>query len=193
MGEKIGYARCSTEGQDLAAQKQALIDMGVASDRIYLDHGLTGRTMDRPGLAQALAAVRAGDTLVVVKLDRLARSVLDARAIADTLVSKGVTLMIGRDTYDPQSAMGRMFFNIIAVFAEFESDLIRERTKAGMAIAKAKGRLKGKQPSLSKIQQRELLRMYQSGEYTSAELADMFKVGRSTIYRTLKLLRSSKT
>ena len=81
----IGYARCSTDRQDLAAQRQALLDLGVAEDRIYTDHGLTGTSRARPGLDQALAAVREDDTLVVPKLDRLARSVPDARAIADRL------------------------------------------------------------------------------------------------------------
>ena len=81
----IGYARCSTDRQDLAAQRQALPELGVVEDRIYTDHGLTGTTRARPGLDQALAAVREGDTLVVPKLDRLARSVPDSRAIADRL------------------------------------------------------------------------------------------------------------
>ena len=81
----IGYARCSTDKQDLSAQQCALIELGVAPDRIYTDHGLTGTNRSRPGLDQALAAVRCGDTLVVSKLDRLARSVPDARDIADSL------------------------------------------------------------------------------------------------------------
>ena len=80
-GMLIGYARCSTERQDLSAQRRVLSELGVADDRVYLDHGLTGRNRSRPGLTQALAALREGDTLVVPKLDRLARSVPDARAI----------------------------------------------------------------------------------------------------------------
>lgn len=86
---RIGYARCSTDTQDLAAQRAALLALGVAEDRIYTDHGLTGTNRQRPGLDQALAAVREGDTLVVPKLDRLARSVPDARAIADELEKRG--------------------------------------------------------------------------------------------------------
>ena len=81
---RIGYARCSTHGQDLAAQREALVALGVAEARIHTDHGLTGTGRARPGLGQALAAVRAGDTLVVPKLDRLARSAPDARAISPT-------------------------------------------------------------------------------------------------------------
>jgi len=84
----IGYARCSTDKQDLAAQRAALEKLGVAPERIYMDRGLTGANRARPGLDQALAAVRTGDTLVVPKLDRLARSVPDARAIADALVAR---------------------------------------------------------------------------------------------------------
>ena len=120
----IGYARCSTDRQEL----------GVVEDRIYTDHGLTGTNRARPGLDQALAAVRAGDTLVVPKLDRLARSVPDARAIADQLQERGVKLALGPALYDPGDPMGKMFFNILATFAEFEADLIRMRTREGMAI-----------------------------------------------------------
>lgn len=84
----IGYARCSTDEQDLTAQREALTELGVPADRIYVDHGLTGTNRVRPGLNQALAAVRKGDTLVVPKLDRLARSVPDARSIADELAAR---------------------------------------------------------------------------------------------------------
>jgi len=86
-GLLIGYARCSTDAQDLTAQRDALATLGVEPERIYVDHGLTGTNRVRPGLREALAACRAGDTLVVTKLDRLARSVPDARAIADELTA----------------------------------------------------------------------------------------------------------
>ncbi|KQB95530.1 DNA resolvase [Loktanella sp. 1ANDIMAR09] len=186
----IGYARCSTDKQDLLAQKMALMDLGVAEDRIYTDHGLTGTNRARPGLDQAIAAVREGDTLVVPKLDRLARSVPDARAIADQLEAKGVKLAIGASVYDPGDPMGKMFFNILATFAEFESDLIRMRTREGMAIARAKGKLRGKQPKLSDKQQKELCRMHGTGDYSISDLAEVFSVSRPTVYRTLKRNRS---
>ncbi|MCP3992866.1 MAG: recombinase family protein, partial [Actinomycetia bacterium] len=158
------------------------------------DHGLTGANRDRPGLAQALAAVRSGDTLVVPKLDRLARSVPDARDIGDSLAKRGVALSLGgQQIYDPNDPMGKMFFNILATFAEFELDLIRARTREGMAIAKAKGKLRGRQPKLSKKQQAELVRMYNGGEHTSSDLADIFKVSRATIYRTLKRITPTPT
>ena len=181
----IGYARCSTDRQDLAAQKEILLGLGVAPDRIYTDHGLSGTNRARPGLDQALAAVRSGDTLVVPKLDRLARSVPDARAIGDDLARRGVRLQIGSSLHDPHDPMGKLFFNILATFAEFEADLIRMRTKEGMAIARAKGRLRGKQPKLSERQQRELRRMHESGDYSISDLAELFSISRPTVYRTL--------
>jgi DNA invertase Pin-like site-specific DNA recombinase len=182
---RIGYARCSTDKQDLTAQRAILEELGVAPDRIYTDHGLTGTNRARPGLDQALAAVRAGDTLVVPKLDRLARSVPDARQIADALVERGVKLALGTSLYDPADPMGKMFFNILATFAEFEADLIRMRTREGMAIARAKGKLRGKQPKLSDKQQKELCRMHDTGDYSISDLAEIFSVSRPTIYRTL--------
>jgi DNA invertase Pin-like site-specific DNA recombinase len=164
----IGYARCSTDKQDLSAQREALTELGVAADRIYVDHGLSGTNRARPGLNQALAAVRKGDTLIVPKLDRLARSIPDARSIADELAARGVTLVLGQSRYDPADPMGKMFFNILATFAEFEADLIRLRTREGMAIARAKGKLKGKRPKLSVKQQKELLRMHETENIRSA-------------------------
>ena len=181
----IGYARCSTDKQDLAAQRAALVELGVAPNRIYVDHGLTGTNRSRPGLDQALAAVRRGDTLVVPKLDRLARSVPDARYIADALVERGVALALGHSRYNPTDPMGKMFFNILATFAEFEADLIRLRTREGMAIARAKGKLRGKQPKLSDKQQKELCRMHGTGKYSISDLAELFSVSRPTVYRTL--------
>ena len=174
----IGYARCSTDTQDLTAQRERLRELGVADNRVYLDHGLTGTNRSRPGLDQALAAVREGDTLVVPKLDR---SVPDARAIG-----RGIRLSLGGQVYDPADPMGKMFFNILATFAEFEVDLLRMRTREGMAVARAKGKLHGKQPKLSARQQRELARMATTGEYTIADLAEVFTISRATVYRSLQ-------
>lgn len=181
----IGYARCSTDKQDLAAQREALLRLGVAPDRIYTDHGFTGTNRARPGLDQALAAVRNGDTLVVPKLDRLARSVPDARAIGDSLTERGVKLQLGASLHDPADPMGKLFFNILATFAEFEADLIRMRTREGMAVARAKGKLRGKMPKLSDRQQKELRRMYDTGDYSISDLAELFSISRPTVYRTL--------
>ena len=103
---------------------------------------------------------------MVPKLDRLARSLPDARAIGDDLAGRGIKLSLGGQVYDPADPMGKMFFNILATFAEFEVDLLRMRTREGMAVARAKGKLRGKQPKLSARQQRELARMAATGDYT---------------------------
>ena len=182
----IGYARCSTDEQDLTAQRHTLKALGVPDDRVYLDHGMTGTNRDRPGLDQALAALRAGDTLVVPKLDRLARSVPDARTIGDSLAGRGIRLSLGGQIYDPNDPMGKMFFNILATFAEFEVDLLRMRTREGMAIARAKGRLRGRLPRLTARQAAELQRMHATGNYSISELAEVFNISRPTVYRTLQ-------
>ena len=183
---RVGYARVSTAGQDLAVQREALAALGVVPDRIYVDHGLTGANRDRPGLREALAACRSGDTLTVTKLDRLARSVPDARDIADELTRRGVKLQLGGSVYDPTDPVGRLLFNVLAMVAEFEADLIRSRTREGMALAKAKGRLRGKQPKLSPKQEAHLVALHRDGRHTSAELAEMFNVARSTVYRAIE-------
>ena len=187
----VGYARVSTEQQDLTAQRNGLHALGVGDDRIYVDHGLTGTNRDRPGLRLALAACRAGDTLVVTKLDRLARSLPDARDILDELTKRNVKLSLGGSIHDPTDPVGRLLFNVLAMVAEFESDLIRLRTREGMKVAKAKGRLRGKQPKLKPNQAKHLLELHDSGSYTQAELAELFGVGRSTVYRTIERMRPS--
>ena len=188
----VGYARCSTDQQDPTAQRDALLGLGVEADRIYVDHGLTGTNRDRPGLREALAACREGDTLVVTKLDRLARSLPDARAIADELTARQVRLNLGGSVYDPNDAVGRLLFNVLAMVAEFESDLIRLRTREGMKVAKAKGRLRGKQPKLNPRQEAHLVSLFEAGEHSTAELADLFRVGRSTVYRACERSRAAK-
>jgi DNA invertase Pin-like site-specific DNA recombinase len=182
----IGYARCSTLAQDLTAQRQALTALGVPPGRIYVDKGLTGRNRARPGLDQALAAVREGDVLTVTKLDRLARSVPDALDILGQLSARGVRFALGGSVYDWEDPFSRMFLSILAVIAEFEANLIRQRTREGMAIASANGTLRGKQPSLKPSQDREIRRMHDSGEYSIAAIAELFSVSRPTVYRSLE-------
>ena len=127
------------------------------------------------------------------KLDRLARSVPDARHIGDSLVARGIKLSLGGTIYDPADPLGKMFFNILATFAEFEVDLLRLRTREGMAVARAKGKLRGKQPKLTTRQQAELTRMHATGEYTIADLMEVFSVGRATVYRTLERAASVRS
>src|SRR4051795_6037320 len=103
----VGYARCSTDQQDLTAQRNGLLGLGVEAERIYVDHGLTGTNRERPGLREALATCRAGDTLVVTKLDRLALSLPDARAIADELTARQISSrLVGRSTTPPTPSVG---------------------------------------------------------------------------------------
>ena len=132
-------------------------------------------------LREALAACRAGDTLVVTKLDRLARSLPDARDIVEELTEADVKLNIGGSIHDPADPVGRLLFNVLAMIAEFESDLIRMRTREGMKIAKAKGRLRGKQPKLKPAQEAHLAELWRAGQHTSSELAELFSVARSTV------------
>jgi DNA invertase Pin-like site-specific DNA recombinase len=127
----IGYARCSTDAQDFTVQRDALTGLGVQPDRIYVDHGLTRTSRSRSGLREALAACRAGDTLVVTKLDRLARSFLDAPRHRRRTHRGDVKLSIGGSVHDPDDPVGRLLLNVLAMIAEFESDLIRMRTREG--------------------------------------------------------------
>ena len=189
-GIRIGYARVSTQEQDLAAQHEGLLALGVDPARVYVDHGLTGTNRERPGLREAMAACREGDTLVVTKLDRLARSLPDARDIVAELTGRGVRLSLGASVHDPADPVGRLLFNVLAMVAEFEADLIRARTREGMAVARAKGRLRGKQPKLTARQETHLVGLHQQGEHTVSELAELFGVGRSTVYRAVERARA---
>jgi DNA invertase Pin-like site-specific DNA recombinase len=184
-GWTLGYARVSTDGQDLTAQTDALLALGVPSDRLFTDKGMTGTKRDRPGLRSALAACRPGDTLVVTKLDRLARSLRDATDIAEELTRRGVKLNLGGSIYDPTDPVGRLLFNVLGMVAEFESDLIRARTREGMATAKVRGKLKGRKPKLSPAQERHLVALHRAGDHSIAELVELFSIGRATVYRAL--------
>ena len=166
-GILVGYARCSTDKQDLDAQREALTALGVTAGRIYLDKGLTGTSRGHPGLDQALAAVRAWRRPVVPAwtgsrgLSPMpATSVIPPRRPGRPAIGR-------RDRVRPGDPMSKMFFNMLAVFAEFEVDLLRMRTREGMAIARAKGRL-GRQPKLSARQRALLIDLQAKGEHTMA-------------------------
>jgi DNA invertase Pin-like site-specific DNA recombinase len=122
-------ARVSTSGQVLAAQRDGLAALGGDDQHVHVDHGPSGTTRARPGLREALAACRAGDVLVVTKLDLLARSLQDATDIADELTKKGVAQNLGGAVYDPTDPVGRLLFNVLGMVAEFEAedDLPHER------------------------------------------------------------------
>lgn len=188
----IGYARVSTTRQDLAAQLAGLASFGVAEDRIYTDKR-TGRSMkDRPGLTQAIAALRPGDVLVVTKLDRLARSVPDARDLVGQVYEKGAALQLGPSLHDPNDPVGKFLFNALAMVAEFEADLNRQRTMEGLAIAREQGRLRGKPPKLNERRTKKLLQEYEAGTATVAQLAEDYAVSRATVYRTIQRAKTMK-
>jgi DNA invertase Pin-like site-specific DNA recombinase len=148
-------------------------------------------------LKEALAACWEGDTLVVTKLDRLARSLRDATAIAAELTERGARLSLGGSVHDPRAPMGRLLFNVLGMVAEFEADLIRQRTREGLRVAAAKGRLKGRPPKLSPARERHLLELHaerrEDGmrKYTVGELAELFDVGRATVYRAIERSRGA--
>jgi DNA invertase Pin-like site-specific DNA recombinase len=178
----VGYARVSTEQQDLTAQRNGLHALGVGDDRIYVDHGLSGNNRDRPGLRLALAACRAGDTLVVTKLDRLARSLPNARDILDELTRRNVKLSLGGSIHDPTDPVGRLLFNVLAMVAEFESDLIRLRTREGMKVAEIVPQPDGlSRSAVSKQRQRRC---------TSARISDL-PSGREIVSTESYLLSSA--
>ncbi len=182
----IGYARVSTSlKQDPEHQARELRAMGIPDERIYLDRGYTGTNTRRPGLALALAAVREGDTLCVTKLDRLARSIRDAGDLVADLTARGALLRIGATVHDPTDPIGRLLFNVLAMVAEFEADLIRQRTRDGLETARLRGRLRGRPPKLSPARERALVAMVAEGRHTRAEVAEIFGVGRSTVARAL--------
>jgi DNA invertase Pin-like site-specific DNA recombinase len=139
----------------------------------------TGQTDTRSGQLPGFAA-------------RLARSLRDAKDIVDELTVKGVKLSIGGSVHDPTDPVGRLLFNVLAMVAEFESDLIRARTREGMQVAKAKGHLRGKQPKLSPAQQRHLMEVHEADTNSTAELAELFNVARSTVYRTVQRQLAAK-
>jgi hypothetical protein len=185
VNESIGYARCSLDEQDLTAQRGILLGLGVTEERIISITGSPAPTATAPGSTRRSPPSAPG-TPSSSRSWTGSRSVPDARDIGDDLAARGVKLSLSGQVYDPADPMGKMFFNILATFAEFEVDLLRMRTREGMAVARAKGKLRGKQPKLSGRQQRELARMAAAGEYTNADLAEVFTISRATVYRTLQ-------
>ncbi|MEO7587417.1 MAG: recombinase family protein [Arachnia sp.] len=181
----IGYALCSTEDHDAASQRDRLCQLGVPEDRVHLDHGLADPRHERPGLDEALSAVIAGDTLVVTKLARLARSAPEARDIVDGLAERGIKLRLGEQLYDPTDPTGRVFFDVVATFAEFDLDVRRMMSKEAMLLEGSRRRLLGRQRKLTVKQRAALRHMYATGDYKLADLAEMFAVSRATVYRAL--------
>jgi DNA invertase Pin-like site-specific DNA recombinase len=183
---KIGYARVSADAQDLTAQRDALDALGVQPDRVYVDHGFTGTHRDRPGLRQTARGVprrrRARGDQARPARPLAARRPRDRRR---TYESARQAQPRG-SVHDPDDPVGRLLFNLLAMVAEFEADLIGARTREGMKVAKARRRLRGKQPKLSPIQEAHLVELYRAGDHTVSELEELFSVTRSTVYRAVR-------
>jgi DNA invertase Pin-like site-specific DNA recombinase len=184
----VGYARVSTMDQDTALQLDAL--EAARCERIFEDHA-SGSREDRPSLAACLDYLRDGDTLVIWKLDRLGRSLPHLLQIAGQLQDRGVQLVITTMGVDTRLPAGRLLYGILGAVAEYERTLIVERTRAGLAAARARGRVGGRKPSLTPRQAQLARQMYaETGTdgkrtHTVAEIAAALRVGRSTIYRYL--------
>ena len=179
----IGYARVSTRDQHAQGQIDALERAGCA--KVFTDTA-SGKLATRPQLDAVMAYLREGeDTLVITRLDRLGRSVINLKTIAGTLAERGIALRVIEQDIDTATASGRMFFTIMASVAEFERDLIVERTHEGLAAARARGRVGGRRPKMTPTKIKAARAMYDSREHTIAEIAHTFSVTSSTIYRHL--------
>lgn len=185
----IGYARVSITREDRAAQVQALCALGVEPEAVFVDRGLTGTDRDRPGLRDALARCGQGDTLVVTALARLARSVPDARDLVDGLAAAGAMLRVGEDHYCLGGPDGLSLCDCLTLVATLEADLVRLRTREGMAEASARGHLRGRRPTLSPAQERQLVAVLHEGSRSASEVAEMFGVSRATVYRAVRRVR----
>lgn len=182
-GMDIGYARVSTEEQNLDLQRQALEAAGCKY--IYEDHGVSGAAIERPGLADALAAAHAGDVLTVWKLDRLGRSLPHLVETINGLRQAGVGFRSLQEQIDTTSAGGRFYFHMLAALAEFERELISERTKAGMAAAKRRGKHIGRPRKLTAQQLDHARELIKEGKETRASIAALLNVDVTTLRRAL--------
>lgn len=180
---KVGYSRVSTNEQDVEAQHAFLRAAGVDEERIYTDVGFTGKNAQREGLRQALAAVRDGDTLVVPKMDRLARNVEDTLQIVRELTERGVIFQMGHTVYDPHDPWSKLFLTFLAAIAEAEGGWISLRTQEAMARPSVRAKLKGRQPAISPKTDAAIAKALDEGEQSASDIAAMFRISRSGVYR----------
>lgn len=179
----VGYVRVSTADQSTALQIKAMQDAGI--QKVFSDQGFSGTLASRPALDEALAYVREGDVLVVWKLDRLGRSTKNVLEVLDGLKSRDVgfrSLTEGLDTTGP---MGEAMLTVLAAFNQLERDVIVERTKAGLAAARALGRVGGRPRVMDQKKLATARTLYDSGNHTVTEIATMLGVGTATVYRYL--------
>lgn len=187
MGHVLGYARVSTGDQDVAGQIRRLDQAGAV--KMFTDVR-SGKSMDRPGLVELLAYARPGDTLAVVRLDRLGRSLSELLATVNTLRDRQIDLLSLEEKIDTSSAAGELVFHVFGAIAHFERRLISERTKDGIAAARAKGRLPGRQP-LDQRKVEAAMKLIEA-KVSPTEAARQLGLGRSTVYREMRRLGISR-
>jgi DNA invertase Pin-like site-specific DNA recombinase len=180
---KVGYARVSTHEQNLSLQKDALKQAGCG--KIFHDQ-VSGTKEQRPGLQQAKAYVREGDSLVVWRLDRLGRSLKHLIETVTALEERGVGFQSIQESIDTTTSGGRLVFHIFGALAEFERNLIQERTRAGLAAARARGRKGGRPRALDEKKTQLLYQLYDERKRTVKEICDILDISRSTIYAYLQ-------
>ena len=179
---RIGYARVSTDDQMLDLQLDALTNSRC--DPVYQETA-SGKSAVRPELAHCLKALRAGDVLVVWRLDRLGRSLSDLVRIVSELEQRGIGFESLTEKIDTTSATGKLTFHVFAALAEFERNIIRERTKAGLDAARARGRTGGRKPALNERQVREIRALLADPQIEVSEVARRYGVSRTTLYKYL--------
>jgi DNA invertase Pin-like site-specific DNA recombinase len=182
---RIGYARVSTKAQNDDSQIDALNEAGC--DRVFVDHGVTGKLAERPQLDAALEYLRPGDVLVITRLSRAMRSLKHMIELADHLRERDIGLVVLKQQIDTTSPMGRLMFHFLAAIDECQRELIVEGTHEGLAAARARGRTGGRKPKLSAAKAARARQMYDAKMMTVAEIAASLGVSRQTIYRTLDL------
>lgn len=179
----IGYARVSTDDQNLNLQRDAL--QHAKCERIYEDQ-LSGAKSERPGLKEAIKDLRSGDTLVVWRLDRLSRSLKDLIEMISSLESKNIALKSLHESIDTSSSSGKLIFHIFGALAEFERNLIRERTNAGLQAARARGRKGGRPKSLSNDKQALAVKLYNEKQHAIDQICEMMGISKPTLYKYIE-------
>jgi DNA invertase Pin-like site-specific DNA recombinase len=184
----VGYARVSTPEQRLDLQRDALVKAGC--ERVFEDVA-SGAQAERPGLAAALAFVRPGDTLAVWKLDRLGRSLPHLIEAVTALRERGVGFRSLQESLDTTTSGGKLVFHVFAALAEFERDLIRERTRAGLAAARARGRKGGRPRVMDAGKVAMAVALYREAAHTPAEICATLRISKTTLYRYLAAARAA--
>ena len=186
---KVGYARVSTADQHLRMQEDALKSAGC--EEIFTDIA-SGSKTERSGLNKALAYVREGDVLVVWKLDRLGRSIQHLIQTVNLLQSKKIGFKSLQENIDTTTSGGKLIFLMFSALAEFERDLIRERTQAGLKAARARGRMGGRPPMLDNRQIKRMMELYDEGKSTVAEICKIYDISRPSFYNYLQKKRQTE-